>query len=139
MKKLIGSIVVSSGLAVAALVGIGIWSQGEDTTQAFEANNQQAITSSPSAPQRDGFYILPLPEDRSTQLKADVVDAPQRDGFYILPLPEDRSTVAKADAVGAPQRDGFYILPLPEDRSTRLKADVADAPQHDGFYILPLP
>lgn len=84
MKKLIGSIVVSSGFAVAALVGIGIWSQGEDTTQAFEANNQQAITSS-SAPQRDGFYILPLAEDRSTVAKA--VDAPRHDGFFILPLP----------------------------------------------------
>ena len=136
MRKLIGSIVVSSALAVAAVVGIGIWSEGEDTTQAFEANNQQAITSS-SAPQRDGFYILPLAEDRSTAAKADVVGAPQRDGFYILPLAEDRSTVAKADVVGAPQRDGFYILPLAEDKGTVAKA--VDAPRHDGFYILPLP
>ncbi len=68
MKKLIGSIVVSAGLAVAALVGVNIWSQAEDTTQAFE------LTA--PAPQRDGFYILPLPEDRSTVAKADVVGAP---------------------------------------------------------------
>ncbi len=88
MKKLIGSIVVSSGLAVAALVGIGIWSQGEDTTQAFKANNQnESRELTAPAPQRDGFYILPLAEDRSTVAKADVVDAPRHDGFYILPLP----------------------------------------------------
>ncbi len=43
--------------------------------------------------------------------KADVVGAPQRDGFYILPLAEDKGTVAKA--VDAPRHDGFYILPLP--------------------------
>ena len=88
MKKLIGSIVVSSGLAVAAVVGIGIWSQGEDTTQAFEANNQnESRELIATTPQRDGFYILPLPEDKSTVATADVIDAPLPDGFYILPLP----------------------------------------------------
>lgn len=133
MKKLVGSIIVSSFLAIAAVVGIGIWPQTESTPQAFEGNNPQTLASSSSSL-----------NEGSIDESSDVPEAaPAHDSFHILPLPDRGDAAATADfveTVPAPAHDGFHILPLPEDVQNEAKADVADAPAHDdGFYILPLP
>lgn len=75
MKKLIGTVIISSAIAVAAVVGTGLWSQFG------------SATASISAPENEGFYILPTGNVRRVETVNDVVDAPAGDGFDILPMP----------------------------------------------------
>ncbi|MCI0437905.1 MAG: hypothetical protein L0177_02100 [Chloroflexi bacterium] len=87
--------------------------------------------TSPDLPELEGFY-----GDVSTA-KVDAVSAPEHDGFYILPLPEDSSAGVKTDVERAynhiplPWDDAEAAIQLEYDRNLEITRNLVPLPWDD--------